>query len=144
MLSMLAAVAEMKRDLIVERPQGQRARAKEEGKMLCTPSKTPPAQRKAMAEGHASKQSVSALVKLYGVSRATVLSVVKPRPTMIVVAQYPSWCLGASRMAWFWPVPALPACRPRRLCGRSPYRSCTGASFIKTAYSFARTNPIPM
>ena len=78
MLAMLAAVAEMERDLIVERTQAGLARAKTEGKTLGRPAKTTPEQRKAMAEGYASKQSVSALAKLYGVSRATVLTIVKP------------------------------------------------------------------
>lgn len=78
MLAMLAAVAEMERDLIVERTQAGLARAKAEGKTLGRPSKTTPEQRKAMAVGFASKQSVSALARLYGVSRATVLTIVKP------------------------------------------------------------------
>jgi putative DNA-invertase from lambdoid prophage Rac len=78
MLTMLAAVAEMERDLIVERTQAGLARAKAEGKTLGRPAKTTPEQRKAMKQGYASKQSVSALSKLYGVSRATVLTIVKP------------------------------------------------------------------
>ena len=78
MLAMLAAVAEMERDLIVERTQAGLARAKAEGKTLGRPAKTTPEQRKAMAQGYANKQSVSALAKLYGVSRATVLTIVKP------------------------------------------------------------------
>ena len=78
LVTMLAAVAEMERDLIVERTQAGLARAKAEGKTLGRPTKTTPEQRKAMAQGYANKQSVSALAKLYGVSRATVLTVVKP------------------------------------------------------------------
>jgi DNA invertase Pin-like site-specific DNA recombinase len=78
MLAMLAAVAEMERDLIVERTQAGLARAKAEGKTLGRPSKTSPEQRKAMIDGYARKQSVSALAKLYSISRATVLSIVKP------------------------------------------------------------------
>lgn len=78
LVTMLAAVAEMERDLIVERTQAGLARAKAEGKTLGRPSKTTPEQRKAMEQGYANKQSVSALAKLYGVSRATVLTVVKP------------------------------------------------------------------
>jgi putative DNA-invertase from lambdoid prophage Rac len=49
MLAMLAAVAEMERDLIVERTQAGLARAKAEGKTLGRPAKTTPEQRKAMA-----------------------------------------------------------------------------------------------
>lgn len=45
MLTMLAAVAEMERDLLVERTQAGLARAKSEGKSLGRPSKTTPAQR---------------------------------------------------------------------------------------------------
>lgn len=78
MLAMLAAVAEMERDLIVERTQAGLARAKAEGKTLGRPAKTTPEQRKEMTQGYASKQSVSALAKLYGISRATVLTIVKP------------------------------------------------------------------
>ena len=78
MLAMLAAVAEMERDLIVERTQAGLARAKAEGKILGRPAKTTPEQRKAMVEGYANKQSVSALAKLNGISRATVLTIVKP------------------------------------------------------------------
>jgi DNA invertase Pin-like site-specific DNA recombinase len=78
MLAMLAAVAEMERDLIVERTQAGFARAKAEGKVLGRPAKTTPEQRAAMVEGYAAKVSVSALARHYGVSRATVLSVVKP------------------------------------------------------------------
>lgn len=80
MLTMLAAVAEMERDLIVERTQAGLARAKAEGKILGRPTKTTPEQREAITDGYASKQSVSALAKRYGISRATVLSIVKPSP----------------------------------------------------------------
>lgn len=79
-LTMLAAVAEMERDLIVERTQEGLARAKAEGKTLGRPAKTTPEQRQAMAEGYAAKQSVSALARQYGISRATLLTVVKPMP----------------------------------------------------------------
>jgi putative DNA-invertase from lambdoid prophage Rac len=78
MLAMLAAVAEMERDLIVERTHAGLARAKAEGKTLGRPSKTTSAQRKAIVDAYASKQSVSALAKLYCISRATVLTIVAP------------------------------------------------------------------
>ena len=78
MLTMLAAVAQMERDLIVERTQAGLARAKAKGKVLGRPAKTTPEQRKAMVEAYAQKTSVSALARLYGISRATVLTVVKP------------------------------------------------------------------
>jgi putative DNA-invertase from lambdoid prophage Rac len=79
LVTMLAAVAEMERDLIVERTQAGLARAKAEGKTLGRPVKTTLEQRQAMMQGYGNKQSVSALAKLYGVSRATVLTVVRPR-----------------------------------------------------------------
>jgi putative DNA-invertase from lambdoid prophage Rac len=77
MLAMLAAVAEMERDLIVERTQAGLARAKAEGKVLGRPPKTTPAQRQAIVQGYAAKQSVSALARLHHVSRSTVLHIVK-------------------------------------------------------------------
>jgi len=77
MLTMLAAVAEMERDLIVERTQAGLARAKAEGKMLGRPPKTTPAQRQAIVQGYEAKQSVSALARLHDVSRSTVLAIVK-------------------------------------------------------------------
>lgn len=76
MLAMLAAVAEMERDLIVERTQAGLARARSEGKILGRPAKTTPEQRNAMIAAYAQKQSVSSLARLYGVSRATVLTIV--------------------------------------------------------------------
>ena len=77
LLTMLAAVAEMERDLIVERTQAGLARAKAEGKTLGRPTKTSPEQRKAMIAAYAAKTSISALAKCYNVSRSTVLAVVK-------------------------------------------------------------------
>lgn len=77
MLAMLAAVAEMERDLIVERTQAGLARAKAEGKTLGRPAKTTPEQRAAIQNAYEAKQSVSALARQYGISRATVLSIVE-------------------------------------------------------------------
>ncbi|MEC5218658.1 putative DNA-invertase from lambdoid prophage Rac [Actimicrobium sp. GrIS 1.19] len=77
MLTMLAAVAEMERDLLVERTQSGLARAKSEGKILGRPTKTTPAQRIEMVEKYGSGESVSALARAYSVSRASVLSVVR-------------------------------------------------------------------
>jgi putative DNA-invertase from lambdoid prophage Rac len=76
LLSMLAAVAEMERDLLVERTQAGLARAKAEGKTLGRPSKTTHEQREEMKAKYASGETVSALARLYGVSRASVLNVV--------------------------------------------------------------------
>jgi len=64
LLSMLAAVAEMERDLLIERTQAGLARAKAEGKKLGSPSKTTPEQREAILS---KKLTVIALV-LYHVA----------------------------------------------------------------------------
>jgi putative DNA-invertase from lambdoid prophage Rac len=76
MLTMLAAVAEMERDLLVERTQSGLARAKSEGKTLGRPSKTTPAQRSEIIAKYEQNESVSALARTYGVSRANILGIV--------------------------------------------------------------------
>jgi DNA invertase Pin-like site-specific DNA recombinase len=78
MLTMLAAVAEMERDLLVERTQAGLARAKSEGKTLGRPSKTTAEQRAEIVTKYAAGESVSALARAYAVSRANILNVVKP------------------------------------------------------------------
>jgi putative DNA-invertase from lambdoid prophage Rac len=76
MLTMLAAVAAMERDLLIERTQSGLARAKVEGKTLGRPSKTTPEQRQEIKARYAIGATVSELARAYGVSRASVLSVV--------------------------------------------------------------------
>lgn len=76
MLTMLSAVAEMERDLLVERTQAGLARAKAEGKTLGRTPKTTPAQRSAINEAYGKGESVSALARQYEVSRATILNIV--------------------------------------------------------------------
>ncbi|MGC5829435.1 recombinase family protein [Ralstonia pseudosolanacearum] len=78
MLTMLAAVATMERDLLVERTQSGLARARAEGKTLGRPTKTTPAQREEMKGKYAAGETVSALARDYGISRASVLAVVNP------------------------------------------------------------------
>jgi putative DNA-invertase from lambdoid prophage Rac len=78
MLNMLAAIAEMERDLLVERTQSGLARAKAEGKTLGRPTSTTDEQRAAMARQHQAGESISALARTFGISRATVMRVVKP------------------------------------------------------------------
>jgi len=78
MLNMLAAVAEMERDLLVERSQSGLARAKAEGKTLGRPTSTNDEQRAAMARQHQAGESISALARTFGISRASVMRVVKP------------------------------------------------------------------
>ncbi|MBO2971653.1 recombinase family protein [Burkholderia pseudomallei] len=72
LLSMLAAVAEMERDLLIERTQAGLARARQEGKKLGRPSKMTPEQRREIHIGLQQGTSVSALARAYGVSRATI------------------------------------------------------------------------
>lgn len=79
MLTMLAAVAEMERDLLVERTQSGLARAKAEGKMLGRPTATTDEQRQAIyTQHHEHGTSISALARTYNVSRATILRIAKP------------------------------------------------------------------
>ncbi len=78
MLTMLAAVAEMERDLLVERTQSGLARAKAEGKTLGRPTLTTDADRRAITEAHAAGVSISTLARIHNLSRATVMRVVKP------------------------------------------------------------------
>ena len=79
MLTMLAAVAEMERDLLVERTQSGLARAKAEGATLGRPASTTDAQRAQMISQHREQAvSISALARQYDVSRATVMRIVKP------------------------------------------------------------------
>jgi putative DNA-invertase from lambdoid prophage Rac len=77
LLTMLAAVAEMERDLLVERTQSGLARAKAEGKTLGRPAKTTAEQRKQIAADYAAGASVSELARRFAISRASVLAIVK-------------------------------------------------------------------
>ncbi len=72
---MLSAVAEMERDLLVERTQAGLARAKAEGKLLGRPSKTTPEQRQEITQKLANGLSVSAVARDYKISRATVIGI---------------------------------------------------------------------
>ena len=76
LLSMLAAVAEMERDLLIERTQAGLARAKIVGKKLGRPSKTTPEQREDILSKKSSGESISSLSRRYGVSRATIAAIV--------------------------------------------------------------------
>jgi len=75
MLNMLAAVAEMERDLLVERTQSGLARAKSKGKILGRPTKTTDSQRAKIIEMRKNGESVSALSRAYGISRASIMRV---------------------------------------------------------------------
>lgn len=75
LLTMLSAVAEMERDLLVERTQAGLARAKAEGKRLGRPAKTTPEQREAIRRRARAGESVSGLAREFRVSRATVIAI---------------------------------------------------------------------
>lgn len=75
MLNMLAAVAEMERDLLVERTQSGLARAKAAGKTLGRPTKTTDSQRAEIVNMRKGGASISALSRTYGVSRASIMRV---------------------------------------------------------------------
>jgi len=76
MLTMLAAVAEMERDLLVERTQSGLARARAQGKVLGRRPKTNDEQRQAIKSAHSDGVTVSALAREYGISRASILNIV--------------------------------------------------------------------
>jgi putative DNA-invertase from lambdoid prophage Rac len=75
LLTMLVAVAEMERDLLVERTQAGLMRAKSEGKILGRPSKTTIVQRSEIIKKLSSGESVSAVARLYSVSRANIINI---------------------------------------------------------------------
>lgn len=78
MLTMLAAMAEMERDLLIERTQAGLARAKAEGKTLGRPASTTETQRKEIRDQYTKGVSISALSRAYGVSRASIMRIAKP------------------------------------------------------------------
>jgi DNA invertase Pin-like site-specific DNA recombinase len=78
MLTMLAAVGEMERDLLVERTQSGLARAKQEGKTLGRPTKTNETQRTEIIAKHQAGATISELARQYGVSRLSIARIAKP------------------------------------------------------------------
>jgi DNA invertase Pin-like site-specific DNA recombinase len=75
MMNMLAAVAEMERDLLIERTQSGLARAKSEGKRLGRPTKTTDKQRAEIKKIREDGVSISALSRAYGISRASIMRI---------------------------------------------------------------------
>ena len=75
LLAMLAAVAEMERDLLVERTQAGLQRAKAEGKALGRPSKTTRKQKEDIRTLLADGSTVSQLARDFAISRASVIAV---------------------------------------------------------------------
>lgn len=74
-LSTLAAVAEMERDMLVERTQAGLARARKEGKKLGRPKATDDSSAASIVEALAQGISVSQVARDHGVSRATVIRI---------------------------------------------------------------------
>lgn len=75
LLAMLAAFAEMERDLIVERTQAGLARARAEGVKLGRPSKTSEQDRSDIRAALGRGESVSGQARSFGISRATVIAI---------------------------------------------------------------------
>lgn len=74
-VGILAVVAEMERDMLVERTQAGLARAKAEGKQLGRPSKTSDTDRDTIRARLGGGESVSQVARDFGISRATVISI---------------------------------------------------------------------
>ena len=74
-VGILAVVAEMERDLLVERTQAGLARAKAEGTQLGRPSKTSEEDRQQIRERLFKGDTVSQVARDFGVSRGTVINV---------------------------------------------------------------------
>ena len=85
LLMMLSAVAEMERDLLVERTQAGLARAKAEGKILGRPPKTNDIQRSEIISKLQSGESVSAVAREYGVSLASIIGIRDNDPKLNVL-----------------------------------------------------------
>ena len=81
MLTMLAAVAETERDLLVERTQAGLECPKAEGKTLGRPVKTTLEQRTSIRQVHSKGTSISALARQFNMPR--------PRYQMVNVAVRP-------------------------------------------------------
>lgn len=75
LLTMLSAVAEMERSIIIERTQAGLARARAEGKKLGRRSKTTDEQKADIRKRLSAGESVSAVARDYGLSRATILGI---------------------------------------------------------------------
>src|SRR3954470_20881212 len=80
MLTMLAAVAEMERDLLVERTQAGLARAKSEGKTLGRRPSLSEHQRIEIRERHVQGVPISQLARDYCVARGTIYGALGLQP----------------------------------------------------------------
>ena len=75
----------MERDLLVERTQSGLARARAEGKTLGRPRSSAEEQRAAMVRQYrgGNGDSISALARNFGISRGSVMRIVKPAHTAL-------------------------------------------------------------
>jgi len=90
MLTMLGAMAELERDLLIERTQAGLARAKAQGKVLGRPTMTTVQDRAQIVELHASGRSLNQLAKQFGIGKATVFDIVKAAKASAPVEQPPA------------------------------------------------------
>jgi DNA invertase Pin-like site-specific DNA recombinase len=74
LVTMLAAVAEMERDLLIERTPAGIERARGEGKIIGRPPKTTPAQRQDIVAKLQAGATVAAMARSYGISRASIIA----------------------------------------------------------------------
>ncbi len=75
LLTMLSAVAEMERDLLIERTKSGLDRAKAEGKVLGRPAKTTDEDRLNIIEKLNAGATVTAVAKEFNISRASVIDI---------------------------------------------------------------------
>jgi len=75
LLTMLSAVAEMERSIIIERTQAGLARARVEGKKLGRRSKTTDEQKAEIRKRLSAGESVSLVARDYDVSRANIINI---------------------------------------------------------------------
>jgi putative DNA-invertase from lambdoid prophage Rac len=104
LVTMLAAVAEMERDLLIERTAAGLERAKAEGKVLGRPARLSPKDRKAVIELRHGGMSISGLSRHFGVSRQTISRVLdaaagSPAPQEAAAAPAPQPAVDAAPKA---------------------------------------------
>lgn len=83
------AVAELERDLLVERTQAGLAKTKQQGKVLGRPATTTAEQRADILPRHKAGASISDRSCLHGVSRAMIMRIARPEKAL---AQIKSPC----------------------------------------------------
>ena len=75
MIKVFAAVADFERELIVERTLAGQARARAAGKHMGRPPKTDDKQRRVIRSRLSAGETVTAVARDFGVSRATVIGI---------------------------------------------------------------------